>query len=106
MTTKKRALDLFGEHGKQRREGGMRRDRRKPRILRRVIRQYRLATLMEDVDSESGSQNGLQGVNVEDLAKEKEGTMVTWERPGTPREPHSSGCLYHKQTICYNNSTC
>ena len=52
-----------------------------------------MATLMEDVGSESGSQNGLQGVNVDDSAHENEGTMVTLE------EAHSSGCSYHKQTV-------
>ena len=36
-----------------------------------------MVMLMEDVDSESGSQNGLQGVDVEDPAHEKEGTMLT-----------------------------
>ena len=35
-----------------------------------------MATLMEeDVDSESGSQNGLRGLHVEDPFHEKEGTM-------------------------------
>ena len=43
---------------------------------------------MEDMDSESGSQNGLQGVDVVDPTHEKEGTMVTLERPGTPGEAH------------------
>ena len=57
-----------------------------------------VATLMEDVESESGSQNRLQGINAEDPAHEKEGTMVTLGRPRTPGEAHSSGCLYHKQT--------
>ena len=51
------------------------------------------------MDSKSGSQNGLQGVDVDDPAHEKEGTMVTLERPGTPGEAHSSGCSYHKQTV-------
>ena len=58
-----------------------------------------MAMLTEDMDSESGSQNGLQGIHVGDPAHEKEGTMVTLQRPGTPREAHSSGCLYHKQTV-------
>ena len=58
-----------------------------------------MATLMEDVDSESGSQNGLQGINIDDPAHEKKGNMVTLERPGTPGEEHSNGCLYHKQTV-------
>ena len=54
-----------------------------------------MATLIEDVDSESGPQNGLQGVDVEHLAHEREGTMVTQERSGTPREVDGSGCSYH-----------
>ena len=58
-----------------------------------------MATLMEDVDSESGSQNALQGVNIEDLTYEKEWSMVTLEKPGTPREAHSSICSFHKQTV-------
>ena len=58
-----------------------------------------MAMLMEDMDSESGTQNGLQGVDVEDPAHKKEGTMVTLERPRTPREAHSSKCSYHKQTV-------
>ena len=59
-----------------------------------------MATLMEDVDSESfGSQNGLQGVEADDPAHEKKGTMVTLETPGTPGEANSSGCSYHKQTV-------
>ena len=58
-----------------------------------------MATLMEDVDSESRSQNGLQGVDVDDPAHEKEGTMLILERPGAPGEAHSSGCSYHKQTV-------
>ena len=47
-----------------------------------------MATFMEDMDNESGSQNELQGVDVVDPAHEKEGTMVTLERPGTPGEAH------------------
>ena len=50
----------------------------------------------EDMDSESGSQNGLQGVAVEDTAHGKKGTMVTMERPGIPGEAKSSGCACHK----------
>ena len=65
----------------------------------RPIRDMNLATLMEDVDSESGSQNGLQGIDIDDPVHEKEGTMVTLERQGTPGEVHSSGCSYHIQTI-------
>ena len=59
-----------------------------------------MATLMEeDVHSESGSQNGLRGLDVEDPSHEKEGTMATRERPGTPGEAHSSRCSSHEQTI-------
>ena len=58
-----------------------------------------MVMLTEDVDRESRSQNRLQGVDVDDPTHEKEGTMVTLERPGTPGEAHSSGCLYHKQTV-------
>ena len=35
-----------------------------------------IATLMEDVDSESGSQNGLQGEDVEDPAHDKEAIVL------------------------------
>ena len=64
-----------------------------------------MATLMEDVDSESRSQNGLQAVDVEDPTHEKEGTMVTLEKQGIPGEAHSSGCLYNKQTISITTAT-
>ena len=63
-----------------------------------------MATLMEDVDSESGSQNGLQGVDIDDSAHEKEGTMVSLERPGTPREALSSGFV--PQTNRFHNGNC
>ena len=54
-----------------------------------------MATFMEDMDNESGSQNELQGVDVVDPAHEKEGTMVTLQRPGTPGEVHTvAGCSY------------
>ena len=63
-----------------------------------------MATLMEDLHSESGSQNGLQAVDVEDPAHEKEGTMATLERTGTPREAHG---MFEPQTNhFYNNSDC
>ena len=73
-----------------------------------------MTTLMEDTDSKSGSQNGLQGVDVDDSAHEKEGTVLTLERQRTTGEAHSSGCSYHKQTVsitvtvkmflsCYSN---
>ena len=59
-----------------------------------------LATLMEeDMDSDSGSHNGLRGVGVEDPSHEKEGPMATRERPGTPGEEHSSRGSSHKQAI-------
>ena len=83
----------------------MRCDRRKRQYYDPLLGDIDMATLMEDVDSESGSQNGLQGVNIEDLAHAKEGSMATRERPGTPREAHSScsrpDCLYlHSGSIC------
>ena len=54
---------------------------------------------MKDVDSESGSQSGRRRVDVHDPAHEKEGTVVTMKRPlKDPREAHSSGFSYHKQT--------
>ena len=43
----------------------------------RSVGDMNMATLMEDVGSEPGSQNGLQGVNVDDSADENEGTMMT-----------------------------
>ena len=58
-----------------------------------------MATLMEDVDSESGSQTGLRGVDEEDPAHEKEGTMVI------PGKAHSSGCSYYKQTVSITTAT-
>ena len=80
----------------------------------RPVGDMNVATLMEDADSKSGSQKGLQGVDVDDPTHEKVGTMVTMERQGTPGEAHSSGCSYHKQTVsititvknvfsCYSN---
>ena len=59
-----------------------------------VLDDFDMAKLMEDMDSESRSQNRLQGIDME-----KEGTMVTLERPEIPGEAHSSGCSYHKQTV-------
>ena len=56
-----------------------------------------MVTLMEDADIESGSQNGLQGIHENDPAHEKEGTMVTLERSGTPGKAHSSRCSYHNK---------
>ena len=46
-------VDLFIEHGRELREGGMRRDRRKQRILLHVpvLDDTDVATLMEDMDS-------------------------------------------------------
>ena len=60
-----------------------------------------MATLVEeDVDRESGSQNGLRRVDVQDPSlHEKEGTMATRERPGTPGEAQSSGYSRHEQTV-------
>ena len=76
----------------------------------RLLNDIDMATLMEDVDSETRSQN----VDAEDPAHEKKGTFVTLERPGIPKEAHSSGCSYCKQTVsittvfvtvytCYSN---
>ena len=59
----------------------------------RPLGDMNMAALMEGVGSESWSQNGLQGVNVDDSTHENEGTMVTLA------EAHSSGCSYHKQTV-------
>ena len=56
-------------------------------IYNPLLDDINMATLMEDVDSECGSQNGLQGVDTEDPAHEKEGTMVT----GETRDPWGSG---------------
>ena len=58
-----------------------------------------MATLMEDVGSESGSQNRLQGVNVDDPDHENEVTAVTVERTGHPGKAYSGRCSYHKQTV-------
>ena len=54
----------------------------------RPVGDVNMVTLVDDMDSESGSQNGLQGIDVVDSAHEKEGTMVTLVRPGTPGEAH------------------
>ena len=64
-----------------------------------------MATLMKKVDIESGSQNGLRGINVEDRTHEKERAMVTLERPGISGEAHSSRCSYHKQTVSITTVT-
>ena len=58
-----------------------------------------MATLMEDMESEFGPQNGLRGVDAEGPAHEKGGIMVTLERPGTPGEEHSSERSYNKQIV-------
>ena len=68
----------------------MRRDRRKRQITTRRRYHMNMAMLMEDVVSKAGSQNGLQGVDVDDPTHEKEGTMVILERPETPGETHSA----------------
>ena len=60
---------------------------------------YMATHMEEDVDSESGLQNGLRGVDVVDPSHEKEGTMAIRERPGTPGEAHSSGYSRHEQTV-------
>ena len=48
---------------------------------------YDMATLIKDVDNESGSQTGCKG------------TTATRQKPGTPREVHRRKCLYHKQSF-------
>ena len=55
--------------------------------------------------SDSGSQNGLWSVNMEDPADEQEGTMATQETPGTPREEHSNGSLHLKHSISITNGS-
>ena len=59
-----------------------------------------MATLMEeDVASESGSQNGLRGVDLKDPPmRKKELRRHRRARPGTPGEAHSSGYLRHERT--------
>ena len=49
-------------------------------ITNQLLDDIDMMTLMEDVDSDSGSQNGLRGVDVEDPTHEKKVTMVTLER--------------------------
>ena len=53
----------------------------------------------DDLDSESGSQNGLRGLDVKDPAQEKQRTMATRERPGTPEKRQNSGCSCHEQAV-------
>ena len=67
-----------------------------------------MAALMEDVDCESRSQNGVQGVDVKAPAHEKEGTMH--EDPAETRNLKGSaycrsGCLYDKQTVSITTVT-
>ena len=84
----------------------MRCDRRKRRILYNpLLDEMDMVRPVEDVESESRSQNGLQGIDVDDPAREKAGTMVSLEKPGTPVEEHSTGCLYHKQTVSITTVT-
>ena len=64
-----------------------------------------MATLMEVVDSESVSQNGLRGVDAEHPAHDKEGTLVTLERPGIPEEAHVADVRTTNNRF-YNNSRC
>ena len=40
--------------------------------------------ITDDVNSESGSQIELQGMEIVDPTQEKQGTLVTQERPGIP----------------------
>ena len=72
---KKRKFDSFREQGRERKEGGRKRDRRKPDYYELLLGNIDMAAVMEDVDCESRSQNRLQGVDVEAPAHEKEGTM-------------------------------
>ena len=51
------------------------------------------------MNSESASQNGLQGVEVEDPTQGKEGTEATQERPKTTKGGQSSECSRHEQAV-------
>ena len=59
----------------------------------------------EDMDNKSGSQNGLRGVDMKDPAKDKQRSMATRERQGTPGEAQKSGFLCHEQAVCITTST-
>ena len=48
----------------------------------RPVGDMNMATLKEDVDSEYGSQNGLQGLDVDDPAHEKKGLWWPWKGQG------------------------
>ena len=56
-------------------------------IMAPLLDNIDMAALMEHMDGEFGSQNGLWGVDVEDPAHEKERTVVTLESPGIPGPP-------------------
>ena len=51
----------------------------------------------EDVDSKSGSQNRLRGVDIKGFAKEKHWTMATQARSGTTGEAQYSRCSHHSR---------
>ena len=92
---------------KEEREVAMSRGRRKRRILKPVIRRYRYRdAYMEDVDSESGSQNGLRGVDVKDPANEKEKTMVPWRFKGSQGKRIVADVCTINKPFPYNNSNC
>ena len=46
--------------------------------------------IAQNVNSELGSRNGLQGVEADDPTEEKQGTLTARKRPGIPGEGQSS----------------
>ena len=42
------------------------------------------------MDSESGSHNGMRGVDMKNFVREKQGTLATQKRSGTTREEEYS----------------
>ena len=52
--------------------------------------------IAQDVNSESWSYNGLQGVEVEHPTQTKQGTVATWKRPETPGD-----AMVHLLTFLY-----
>ena len=104
----KETENLFiSEHGREQRDGGTR------YVLDEVyepeypsLEGSNIKTLIaQDVNSESGSQNGLQGVEVEDPTQEKQGTLATRERLGIWGEGRSNGRSPHKQAVCITIGT-
>ena len=66
-----------------------------------------MTTLMEEeLDSESGSDNGMLGVDINNFSKEKQGTLGTQERSGTTREALYSGCFRHEQVVSITIREC